>query len=81
MEEALLMGDSPSSGGHPKRMQGLARHSTITLTLDRYLHLELVGLETATKALPAPAPPEPEEKVLVSCSLELTRGSARPEHR
>lgn len=62
-------------------MQGLARNLTIILNEDRYSHLELVDLETAMKALPAPAPPEPEEKVLVSCSLQLTRGSARPEHR
>jgi hypothetical protein len=45
------------SGVHPKSMQGLARHSTVTLTLDRYSHLELVDLEAAVKALPRLMPP------------------------
>ena len=43
------------SGVHPKTMQDLARHSTVTLTLDRYSHLSLVDLSAGLDALDAPA--------------------------
>lgn len=38
---------------HPKEAQQLARHSTITLTLDTYTHLGIVDLAGALDALPA----------------------------
>jgi len=48
-----------NSGVHPKVAQALARHSTITLTMDRYTHT-VVGEQTAAlAALPdLGAPPE-----------------------
>jgi integrase len=45
-------------GVHPKAAQMLARHSTITLTLDHYTHLDRREAARALKRLPAPiAPP------------------------
>jgi integrase len=47
------------SGVHPKAAQKLARHSTITLTMDRYSHLDLAELGDALKLVPhATAPAE-----------------------
>ncbi len=40
------------SGIHPKLAQSLARHSTITLTMDRYSHTELAEQAQALAALP-----------------------------
>jgi len=40
------------SGVHPKVAQTLARHSTITLTLDRYSHTVLTDLSEAVSILP-----------------------------
>ena len=45
-----------SSGVHPKVAQVLARHSTITLTMDRCSHARLVDLNTAVENLPSLAP-------------------------
>jgi len=39
-------------GVHPKDAQGLARHSTITLTMDRYTHTTRGKLASALEALP-----------------------------
>lgn len=39
-------------GVHPKVAQALARHSTITLTMDHYTHLETIDYHSALKALP-----------------------------
>jgi integrase len=51
------------SGVHPKVAQILARHSTISLTMDRYTHLELVdvarGLETLPPIRSASSKPRP----------------------
>lgn len=65
-----------TGGVHPKTAQVLARHSTITLTMDRYSHsergAELAALNTLPD-LPEPKPaqrtPEPveAESVLASC--------------
>ena len=41
------------AGVHPKAAQALARHSTITLTLDRYTHVDLPDLTSALDRLPA----------------------------
>ena len=43
-----------SSGVHPKVAQQLARHSTITLTMDRYSHTKLADLTAAVGTLPTP---------------------------
>ena len=40
-------------GAHPKVVQDLARHSTITLTMDRYTHSVLGDQVDALSALPA----------------------------
>ena len=40
------------SGVHPKVAQQLARHSTITLTMDRYSHVEANELSVAVANLP-----------------------------
>ena len=47
-----------SSGVHPKVAQVLARHSTITLTMDRYSHARLVDLNSAVENLPSLAMPQ-----------------------
>ncbi len=49
-------------GVHPKTAQSLARHSTITLTMDRYTHTVVGEQSDALKALPdlTPNPPTPE---------------------
>lgn len=41
------------SGVSPKEAQVLARHSTITLTMDRYTHLGMVDLSSALDRLPS----------------------------
>jgi integrase len=40
------------AGVHPKAAQALDRHSTITLTLDRYTHVDLPDLSSALDRLP-----------------------------
>src|SRR5262249_18442171 len=42
-----------AAGIHPKIAQTLARHSTITLTLDRYTHVGLYDLSASVNSLPA----------------------------
>jgi len=44
--------DLARSGVHPKMAQSLARHSTITLTLDRYTHVSLCDQAAALANLP-----------------------------
>ena len=41
-----------AAGVHPKLAQQLARHSTITLTMDRYSHVGLLDMTTALESLP-----------------------------
>jgi len=41
-----------AAGVHPKIAQTLARHSTITLTLDRYTHVGLYDLSASVNSLP-----------------------------
>jgi integrase len=56
------------SGVHPKVAQMLARHSTITLTMDRYTHLNVLDLAGDLEKLPSlpkpqtVAPPEEERR-------------------
>jgi integrase len=49
------------SGVHPKLSQALARHSTITLTLDRYSHVQLLDEAAALEALPKILPKDADE--------------------
>lgn len=48
------------SGIHPKLAQTLARHSTITLAMDRYAHVQLSEQAAALEALPALVRPAEE---------------------
>jgi len=56
--------DMVNAGVHPKDAQALARHSTITLTMDRYAHVRPANLHAALDRLtPLAAPdrkPQPE---------------------
>lgn len=49
-------------GVHPKQAQALARHSTITLTMDRYTHTVLGDLASALDVLPVLGSPEPQRQ-------------------
>jgi Phage integrase family len=51
-----------AAGVHPKIAQTLARHSTITLTMDRYTHLGLCDLSTSVNSLPAIPMQSPESQ-------------------
>lgn len=48
--------DMVEAGIHPKDAQALARHSTITLTMDRYAHVRRPNLRAALESLPNLAP-------------------------
>ena len=50
-----------NGGVHPKAAQALARHSTITLTMDRYTHLSVASYTDALDALPDLDVPAREE--------------------
>ncbi|GAF82713.1 unnamed protein product [marine sediment metagenome] len=51
-----------AGGVHPKTAQTLARHSTVTLTMDRYTHSVLGDLSDALGVLTDLAPTKPEEQ-------------------
>jgi hypothetical protein len=48
------------AGVSPKEAQALARHSTITLTMDRYAHTGLHDIARAVESLPALATTGPD---------------------
>ena len=50
-----------ASGVHPKVAQQLARHSTITLTMDRYSHLGLIDMTAGLSALPNITTPDAQQ--------------------
>ncbi len=50
-----------AGGVHPKLAQQLARHSTITLTMDRYSHVGLLDLNAALESLPSIATTDANE--------------------
>jgi hypothetical protein len=50
-----------AGGVPPKLAQQLARHSTITLTMDRYSHVGLLDLNAALESLPVVTAPESQE--------------------
>jgi integrase len=58
-----FISDMVEAGVHPKDAQALARHSTITLTMDRYAHVRRANLRAALERLPglAPAGDAPDE--------------------
>ena len=53
----------------PKTMQSLARHSTITLTMDRYSHLDLADPAAALDSLPS-LEIAPDEAVMLATGTE-----------
>jgi excisionase family DNA binding protein len=58
-----FISDLAASGVHPKMAQVLARHSTITLTMDHYTHLELHDQTAALEKLPElPKPGKKEDR-------------------
>jgi integrase len=65
-----FISDLVAAGVHPKDAQVLARHSTITLTMNRYAHVRPANLQAALDKLPAP-PGAPAE----------TKSTARPRGR
>jgi integrase len=66
-------------GVHPKMAQSLARHSSITLTLDRYTHVGLYDQAVALAAIPSllTGPPAPEN--LRATGTEPARPCPRPD--
>jgi len=65
------------SGVHPKAAQKLARHSTITLTMDRYSHLDLAELGDALKLVPPAAEPAAERVVPATTDAPLAHALAQ----
>jgi integrase len=61
-------------GCHPKTLQTLARHATVTLTLERYAHVELSHTAEALKALPG----LPARLVGANAPKESAGGGAEP---
>ncbi len=57
-----LISNLAAAGEHPKVAQQLARHSTITLTMDRYKHLGISDVTGAVNRLPQPAAVAPERQ-------------------
>ena len=51
------------AGVHPKTAQSLARHSTITLTMDRYSHCLRKEDRAALATLPSVVPQDPDSKI------------------
>jgi integrase len=54
--------DLAAAGVHPKDAQALARHSTITLTMDRYTHVRQANLRAALDKLPELPGPKPKRR-------------------
>jgi hypothetical protein len=56
----MFISNLAGSGVHPKLAMELARHSTITLTMDRYTHVGLLDMNAALESLPG-IPKQPGE--------------------
>jgi integrase len=54
-----FISDMVEAGVHPKDAQTLARHSSITLTMDRYAHVRRPNLRAALDRLPGLSAPPP----------------------
>ncbi len=62
------------AGVHPKEAQALARHSTITLTMDRYTHFGITDLTAALERLPGlPTAGDSEPQVLRATGTDSER--------
>ena len=62
------------AGVHPKNAQVLARHSSITLTLDHYTHVVLGDLANDVAKLPSPPIQKPPEAQVISLRATGTDG-------
>jgi integrase len=63
--------DLAMNGVHPKLAKELARHSTITLTMDRYAHVGLLDMNAALESLPGmPTRQGPEQARNVSTGTD-----------
>ena len=60
------------NGVHPKLAQTLARHSTITLTMDRYSHVGLLDMTAALESLPCV--PTPIEQITLATGTDDAAG-------
>jgi len=73
-----------AGGVHPKLAQQLARHSTITLTMDRYSHVGLLDLNAALESLPTVTAPESQSMRATGTTdqnasgLSCTKSCTRP---
>ena len=67
---------------HPKLAQQLARHSTITLTMDRYSHVGLLDMNTAFESLPNITAPDSQTMRATgtddAADFGCTNGCTRP---
>ncbi len=66
-------------GVHPKTAQNLARHSTITLTMDRYTHMGRGVAAEALDTLPDLFPNTPEGEAVSATGTYDACASTRPE--
>ncbi len=64
-----------AGGVHPKTAQTLARHSTITLTMDRYSHVYRGALASALDVLPNLSPVVQQAKKTGSDGMPVTAGN------
>jgi hypothetical protein len=60
-----------ASGVHPKVAQVLARHSTITLTMDYYTHLDVLDVAGALEKLPDLSPSATSKPIGVAIDTNL----------
>ncbi len=72
-----------AGGVHPKVAQQLARHSSITLTMDRYSHLGLIDMTAGLAALPTIVAPESQTMRATgttddTANFGCTNGCTRP---
>jgi integrase len=76
----LYVSNLAAAGVHPKIAQTLARHSTITLTLDRYTHVGLYDLAASVNSLPTIPieDPGPEASALKATGTDDLGGSEVP---
>ena len=70
----FLTPDRDRRGADPKDCKELARHSTISLTMDRYAHANLPDLSTAVSRLNLPTGPTSSQRGMCSGEPERVEG-------
>jgi hypothetical protein len=68
------------AGVRPKEAQALAKHSTITLTMDRYAHTGLHDVSLAVESLPALPASSPESAPATLKATGTENASASTDH-